>query len=266
MHTKKRYQDELNRYVLPKLGERTLVSIADTEVEEWVSQLREGTAPHFFEMERKQAQLEASAVKHIVRIVFGAIMRYSVAKGWIPKSPVTGAELPEPAERDVDAQILWPKELQALISAAEAISEQDGWAVRVLAFAGLRIGELFALQVRDLSGATLTVRATPTQSEKGIVVGPTKSGKPRNIALAPIAAKALGAQVQGQPADAFIFRSTQGGQLDVQNWRARVFSKAVAGAGLEVEGLTPHSLRHTAASMAISAGANILIVQRMLGL
>ena len=41
------------------------------------------------------------------------------------------------------------------------------------------------------------------------------------------------------------------------------FAKAVAEA--KVPRLTPHDLRHTAASLAVSAGANVKAVQRMLG-
>jgi integrase len=40
---------------------------------------------------------------------------------------------------------------------------------------------------------------------------------------------------------------------------------AQAAAATGVPGLTPHELRHTAASLAISAGANVKAVQRMLG-
>jgi integrase len=42
-----------------------------------------------------------------------------------------------------------------------------------------------------------------------------------------------------------------------------VFDKAASDVGLA--GLTPHELRHTAASLAVSAGANVKAVQRMLG-
>ena len=47
------------------------------------------------------------------------------------------------------------------------------------------------------------------------------------------------------------------------NWRRDVFDRAAVTAGLD--GLTPHELRHTAASLAVSAGANVKAVQRMLG-
>ena len=47
------------------------------------------------------------------------------------------------------------------------------------------------------------------------------------------------------------------------NFRRDVFDRAAEDAGLT--GLTPHDLRHTAASLAVSAGANVKAVQRMLG-
>ena len=263
--THKRYRDELDRYVLPKWGERSIDSITQEQVEEWVSQLRNGVAPHFFEVERQQAKLEASAVKHIVRIVFGAVMRYALNKGWLTKSPVAGVELPDAAERDVDSQVLSPIELEALIEAGDNVSAQDGRIVRVLAFTGIRIGELIALRVRDWDGSTLTVRETVSQTSSGLRMGPTKSGKVRTIPVAPIAAAALDEQVENHKSDAPIFRNSDGGHLHPNNWRARSWKHIAAGSGLDIDVLTPHSLRHTAASMAISAGANILIVSRMLG-
>jgi integrase len=47
------------------------------------------------------------------------------------------------------------------------------------------------------------------------------------------------------------------------NFRRYTFDPAVEAAGLA--GITPHDLRHTAASLAVSAGANVKAVQRMLG-
>lgn len=47
------------------------------------------------------------------------------------------------------------------------------------------------------------------------------------------------------------------------NFRGRVFVPAAKQIGMP--GLTPHDLRHTAASLAVQAGANVKAVQRMLG-
>jgi site-specific recombinase XerD len=60
-----------------------------------------------------------------------------------------------------------------------------------------------------------------------------------------------------------LFTAPEGGVLRNTNFRPRVFDPAAEKAGLP--GLTPHELRHTAASLAIAAGANVKAVQHMLG-
>jgi integrase len=88
----------------------------------------------------------------------------------------------------------------------------------------------------------------------------------------------------GKGRDDLVFQDSRGGVLRNSNWRARVFTTAVeicqreaaekrakelAAAGEavtpEFPTITPHDLRHTAASLAISAGANVKAVQRILG-
>ena len=69
----------------------------------------------------------------------------------------------------------------------------------------------------------------------------------------------------GKSADAPLVDPARGGFINIHNWRGRVWNKAVAAAGLGVRDLTPKALRHTAASMAIAAGADVKVVQRMLG-
>ncbi|WP_425343118.1 tyrosine-type recombinase/integrase [Nocardia cyriacigeorgica] len=68
--------------------------------------------------------------------------------------------------------------------------------------------------------------------------------------------------MQGRRLDALVFPSRKGGYLESTEFRW-VFDQAAAAAGLS--SIAPHGLRHTAASLAISAGANIKVVQRMLG-
>lgn len=73
----------------------------------------------------------------------------------------------------------------------------------------------------------------------------------------------------GKGRDALVF-TTPGGVdvLRVSNWRKRFFAPAVAKCQKSDEScptITPHDLRHTAASLAVSAGANVKAIQRMLG-
>ena len=60
-----------------------------------------------------------------------------------------------------------------------------------------------------------------------------------------------------------VFTTWRGKPLRNLNFRRDVFDKAAEDAHLGK--LTPHGLRHTAASLAVSAGANVEAMQRMLG-
>ncbi len=69
--------------------------------------------------------------------------------------------------------------------------------------------------------------------------------------------------MDGRGPDDLLFGTGRGTPLRVRNMRRDWFDGAAVEAGLK--GLTPHELRHTAASLAVSVGANVLAVQRMLG-
>jgi hypothetical protein len=73
----------------------------------------------------------------------------------------------------------------------------------------------------------------------------------------------LARTVVNRPADELAFPSPQGAVLRNRNARAAWFDAAARAIG--EPGLTPHELRHTAASLAIKSGANVKAVQRMLG-
>ncbi len=67
----------------------------------------------------------------------------------------------------------------------------------------------------------------------------------------------------GREGPRLVFTAPEGGVLRNTNFRPRFFDPAAEKVGLL--GLTPHELRHTAASLAIAAGANVKAVQLMLG-
>ena len=69
--------------------------------------------------------------------------------------------------------------------------------------------------------------------------------------------------VAGKDLDDLVFTAPEGGVLRNRNARRAWFDAAADAIG--EAGLTPHELRHTAASLAVSAGANVKAVQRMLG-
>jgi integrase len=76
-------------------------------------------------------------------------------------------------------------------------------------------------------------------------------------------AEDLGRHVNGRAQDDLVFTSPQGEVLRAGNFRRDVFEPAVR--QVDLVGLVPHGLRHTAASLAIASGADVKVVQQMLG-
>jgi integrase len=85
----------------------------------------------------------------------------------------------------------------------------------------------------------------------------------RTIPLPKPLVHVLRAHLEDAPASDFVFPARQGGHLRYDNFRTRVWDKAVVQAGLE--GLTFHELRHTCAALLIRHGADVLFVSRFLG-
>ena len=64
----------------------------------------------------------------------------------------------------------------------------------------------------------------------------------------------------------YLLRGPRGGRQSTTNWRNRVWAPALRDAGMQdIEGLVIHSLRHTYASLAIKAGADVKTLQAVLG-
>ena len=95
------------------------------------------------------------------------------------------------------------------------------------------------------------------------VVGTPKSHQRRSVPVPHLLAEDLAKSPAGKGPDDLVFTSPQGGVLRNTNFRPPFFDPAAEQAGLR--GLTPHELRHTAASLAVAAGANVKAVQQMLG-
>ena len=107
-------------------------------------------------------------------------------------------------------------------------------------------------------------------------IGSPKNGKGRTVSLPAFVADLLAESRSStvDERDALVFPDSEGGHMRGTNVRRRWWSKAVAAAELfprtdsdraVVYDFKLHELRHTAASLAIQAGANIKALQNMLG-
>ena len=270
-----RYRRELDTYVLPQFGHLTVGHISRADVEGWVSALAKGTAPVAYlnrdTGERVRGTLKQplapTMVKH-VHTVASAVLTWAVDNNMIPSNPA--ARVKRPRITAADPVYLDHRELDALARAAEGVtgSDTDRVLVLFLGYVGARIGEATALRVSDvdLPARRAFIRATWTRDPDGKrALGAPKTHERRAVPLTGFLVDELRALTAGQAADGFVFRAQRGGAIDDHNWRIRVFGPAAADAGLAHRGLTPHKLRHTAASAAIAAGADVMVVKQMLG-
>jgi integrase len=140
-----------------------------------------------------------------------------------------------------------------------------GLLVRFLAYTGLRWGEVAALHTRrvDLDKRRVQIVEAVTEVDGHLVWGSTKTHARRTVPLPRFLARELAPWMGGRRGDDLLFPAPGGGVLRVRNFRRDTFDPAVRRVG--PAGFHPHELRHTAASLAIASGADVKVVQLMLG-
>ena len=139
--------------------------------------------------------------------------------------------------------------------------------VLVAAYCGLRIGELLALRWVNVDLIARTIRVVEqidADAGHGAVKPPKTAAGRRSVAMPTFVADALGEHDQhASDGSGRVFTSPTGAPLHLTNFRRRVWGPAIIRA--EVAPLRIHDLRHTCASLAIQAGADVKVLQRMLG-
>jgi integrase len=109
----------------------------------------------------------------------------------------------------------------------------------------------------------LTVSENAVQIGARHAVGPTKGRKARSVPVPAFVLDELSVQCKDKALGDLVFPGSDGGYLprpkSQNGWFVRAVKKA------KIQQITPHGLRHTCASVAVSAGVNVLALQRMLG-
>ncbi|WP_425308249.1 tyrosine-type recombinase/integrase [Ammonicoccus fulvus] len=243
--TRVRNQSIVDRHIRPTWENVKLGDIDHDQLQTWVGKLVDSGA--------------AGGTVRKVAGVMNGILGQAVLSKKLAVNPMTGVRLPKQAL--APRRYLTGVQVEQLAAAAG----DDSLTVLVLAYCGLRIGELAALRVKhvDMLRKRFRVEESVTEVNGALVWSSPKDHQRRSVPFPDFLTKDVGALLKGRAPDDLLFPAPRGGALRVRNMRRSWFDAAAKVAG--VAGLTPHELRHTAASLAVSAGASVLALQRMLG-
>jgi integrase len=249
------YRSLLDTTVLPRWRDVPLRDVGYEELQVWITGLSTDGSVRF-----EGRGLSASRVRQTHQLV-GAVLKFGVRAKHLPANPADGVELPRLPE--VEQRYLTHDQLHRVAVASGRLRTL----VLVLGYCGLRFGEASALQVADVDGRArrIEVRRSVTYVRKtGLVEGSTKNHTSRIVPIPAFLGRLLETEVAGRPPTGLVFPSARGGGYLTLGQARYCFQKATA-AVEGCEGVRLHDLRHTCASLAISSGTNVKVVQRLLG-
>jgi integrase len=235
-------------HVEPRWGALQVGRIQFTDVQAWVTQM---------------AATSSSTTVSRNHGVLAGILDDAVTDRKLPRNPARGVSLPRKSKK----RRVYLSHTQVQILADSAGERRS--LVYTLAYTGLRWGEATGLPVRDVDALRrrLAVNENAVNVGGRIVVGSPKTHEVRSVPFPEFLAEQLAAECAGKRPEQLVFGDGDR-HLRSPDSRDGWFVNAIARAKLTDAAfptLTIHDLRHTAASLAISAGANVKAVQRMLG-
>jgi integrase/recombinase XerD len=255
-NTVESYGRDLRRYAeaLRRRGKTGLDGITVTDVGEFLATLREGDDEH--------PPLQASSAGRATSAVRG-LHAFALRQGLAEADPAHEVPPPVPPRRLPKA--IPVDQVERLLGAAGSTEDSDPRVLRdraLLEFlygTGARISEATGLDVDDLEIGT----------EDPAVLLNGKGGKQRFVPVGSFAVRALEAYlVRGRPSlitarsAGAVFLNARGGRLTRQGaWG--VLAKAAGRSG--IKGVSPHTLRHSCATHLLDGGADIRVVQELLG-
>jgi integrase/recombinase XerD len=261
VNTLSSYRRDLRRYLdhLAGVGVDDLDRVTEQTVADFLVRLREGDADH--------APLSSTSAARTVVAVRG-FHRFALADGLASADPAGGVKPPTPTKRLPKALPL--SDVEAILEVAgepgTTLALRDRALLEVLYGTGARISEAVGLDVDDLD----TVDAVVKLHGKG--------GKERIVPIGSYALEAVDAYlVRGRPElvatgnvstgsttrAGALFLNARGGRLSRQSAWA-ILVKAADRAGVTAD-VSPHTLRHSFATHLLDGGADVRVVQELLG-
>lgn len=245
------YRTMFERHIAPELGPVDIARITQDDVHGLIAILN-------------RKKLSQSMIASVVRLL-SSLLRAAQEEGLIQRNPCRKVVLPK-ASRE-EQRVLSPREQTQVKSAAMTAGNLSAL---LALYTGLRLGEICALQWRDIDWErrTITVRHTAQRLRKhggnartAVMVGQPKTQKSRRVI--PIPALLLDLLRARKDVSRSLFVFGQEDRPAEPRTIQRQFAKLIRPLGLE--GVHFHTLRHTFATRLLELGTDIKTVSVLLG-
>jgi integrase/recombinase XerD len=266
-HTVAAYRRDLRRYAdhLARAGITDPSAVTPGMISEYAMRLREGTRDTAGADWAERPLGSASVARAVVAV--RSLHRFGHAEGLTPSDPAATVQPPRPARRLPKALSI--DQVQAMLDVPDdtELGLRDRALLEVLYGTGTRISEAIGLDVDDVSRLLDVPDGAPAPGLR--VLG--KGRKERVVPLGSYARAALEAYLvrarpglagrgPGTPA---LFLNARGGRLSRQSaWT--ILQTVAQQAGITAE-VSPHTLRHCFATHLLDGGADVRVVQELLG-
>lgn len=237
--TKANYRSALAQHINPAVGTVRLDRIGRSQIRELLLETMPKVVGH--------------STIAMARAVLVGSLNEAVRQKKLSENVASGIRLPSAGSERAEFRFATYAELETLESELPRNWQGALWLMRG---SGLRIGEALAIRSDNVRGDVLRVEAQILQSR---TLGPLKHRKPgeyRDVPLPRYVAERL-------VGNGYLFPEFASGTVLTRAWR-EAFRRGASAAGLPAS-FTPHDLRHTYASIALSNGVPITDVSRWLG-
>lgn len=233
-------------HVQPQWAHWQIGAVKPSDVQTWVSGID-----------------RAGATVRRAHACLAQILDVAVMDGMLKSNPARGVTLPRKAK----AKHVYLTAGQVKMLADECSS--NGELVWLLATTGLRWGEAAALRVEDVDFLRRRIRVERAAVTVGsdVHVGTPKTHEKRSVAVPAFVLDKLSPLCAGKLPGALLWTARDGDFMKVPNhhtWYYYALDR-VRRRELEFPRVNIHGLRHVAAGLLVSQGANVKVVQRQLG-
>lgn len=240
--TYRNYKMYVENHIKPKLGKLKFESVRPAHIEQFYTRLPK--------------DMSYSARRHI-NIALSGIFNTAVENRLCSENPVKPMKMPI---RDPEAvKAFTVSQVDQIIKSAAG--HKYGMYVLFPLYTGMRISEITALlwSSIDFDNMQITIKSAMTRAEDGgYEVGETKS---RKIRIVPISEK-FKAMLESMPKTGLYVFSDKGKPLTLHQyeWRYQTFFRETGNFFL-----SPHKCRHTYATYLLRGGADLRVIQSLLG-